>query len=96
MAQITFRSPVDIGAASVLSRQPRVSAALTPGATSSATTITALSGEVATVTALVDLYVAVAAAPVAVVGAGDLVPAGTTLILGGMIAGDKVAVIAAA
>lgn len=94
---ITFRNIVDLGASAVASRSPRAAQTITSSGTSQASTITALSGEIAAITAVGGpVFVAIGGTPVAASGAGDLIPDGGHLELGGLITGDKIAVINAA
>ena len=90
---ITYRSLVSLNGSALASRQPRTAATITSSGTSQATSITALQGEAAIITATTAVFVAVGASPTAASGAGDLVPAGGIVTLAGLRALDKVAVI---
>lgn len=92
--KITFRAPTNVGGTSVYSRAPRASQTITSSASSQASTITALTGEIATITASGGaVHVIVGSSPTAATTTGDLVPDGATLELGFMLDADKVAII---
>lgn len=92
--KITFRAPTNIGGTSVYSRQPRASQTITSSASSQASTITALAGEIATITASGGaVHVIAGSAPTAATTTGDLVPDGGSIELGFMLTGDKIAII---
>lgn len=89
---ITFRDPADYGGSSVLGK-PRASETMTESASSAASTITAKQGEVCHITATAAIHVEYGAAPTAAADSGDMIPAGGSIDVGPMNAGDKVAII---
>lgn len=91
---ITFRDASDYGGSSIVTK-PRVSETMTESGTSAASTITALQGEVARITATADIHVAYGSSPTAAADTGDMVTAGGTIDVGPMSAGDKIAIITA-
>ena len=92
---VTFGSAFGLGASSVSGKVPRAAESFTSSASSQATTITALAGEIATIAVSGGpITFLVGAAPTAVAtGTGYMIPDGGVMEVGGLALGDKVAII---
>lgn len=89
---ITFREASDFGASSALS-VPRASQTMTESGTSAQSTITAKQGEVCHIEATASIFVNYGSNPTAASGSGDMIQGGTSLDVGPLNAGDKIAII---
>ena len=82
------------GNAPVYAPRPRITQDITSGASSVASTIEALPGDYARIVASGgNLRIEVGSAPVALATRGDIILAGTSIDIGPLNAGDKIAVI---
>lgn len=89
---VAFFAPINIGGTSIYAREPRAAETLAVSGTSAATTITAMQGEVASVTAQGGaIFVRIGSAPTAASGTGYLIPDGSTREIGFLNTSDKVA-----
>ncbi len=92
--QINFDDPANIGGTSVFNAYPRASEDLTSSGTSQQTTITAIAGEVASITASGGaVWVKAGQSPTAAAGDNHLVADGETKTIGLLRDGDEIAII---
>lgn len=91
---VNFEDPTNIGGTSVFSAYPRASEDFTSSGTSQATTITALANEVASITSSGGaIWAKAGQSPTAAAGDNHLVADGETKSIGGLRAGDTIAII---